>query len=90
MECWGAIKMACDADEQNALAIIASAELKLVSKSIQILYDSQGMKYDVPVFCINEPIFFAEKPSMESNINKEFSVSELKVTSTNKHMYRSR
>ena len=41
------------------------------------------MKYDVPVFCINEPIFFAEKPSMESNINKEFSVSELKVTLNN-------
>lgn len=61
----------------DSIAILAAAELKLVNKTIQILYDSQGMmyaynlghKYDVPIFCINEPISYPEKPSTETGLN---------------------
>ena len=34
--------------------------------------NSIGHKYDVPVFCINEPVSFAEKHSSEMGINNEF------------------
>lgn len=35
--------------------------LKLISKSLQISYDSQGYKYDLPVFIINQPDRFEIK-----------------------------
>ena len=47
---------------ENALAIIQAMGIKLVSDSLQLAYDNKGMKYDVPIFCINPPISFSEKP----------------------------
>ena len=34
------------------------AGIKLIGRSIQMAYDSEGFKYDLPVFVINEPISY--------------------------------
>lgn len=50
------MKNAVESEEKTSLAILAAGGLKLVNKSIQIAYDEGGHKYDVPIFCINDPI----------------------------------
>jgi len=52
---WLALKSACEANDAEAVGFLRAAGLKLVNKSLQMAYDSHGDKYDVPIFCINEP-----------------------------------
>lgn len=59
--------------------MMAAGGLKLVNKSIQIAYDEScnlqfiihiDHKYDVPIFCINDPVVFETVPVHERNIMK--------------------
>ncbi|KAM3137647.1 hypothetical protein pb186bvf_010261 [Paramecium bursaria] len=74
---WAAIRQAVEADEQNAKAILNAVELRLVNQSIQILYDPQGQKYDVPIFCINKPVQFPNKKSFEQNLYMTFEKKQI-------------
>jgi hypothetical protein len=73
-EAWQALKGAVEADDATCLAILQAAELKLVTNSLQLAYDLQGNKYDVPIFCLNNPSSF--------NLPKEkiFNVNDIRVT----------
>jgi len=55
-EIWQAIRSACESDDETAMAILTAVGVKLVNKNLQQAYDSQGNRYDVPIFCINDPI----------------------------------
>ena len=44
----------------------------MLSGSIQMNVDSRGNKYEVPVFCINEPLSFAEETMAEKNLNQNY------------------
>jgi len=45
--------------------------LKLVSKSLQISYDTQGYKYDLPVFIINPPERYEIKNQQAVSYNNQ-------------------
>jgi len=53
---WQALRGACEADEETALAILSAMSIKPINKNLQKAYDSQGFEYDVPIFCINDPV----------------------------------
>jgi hypothetical protein len=42
--------------KEDGCAMLSAQGLKLVNKSLQMSYDDSGNKYDIPVFCINDPI----------------------------------
>ena len=44
-----------------------NAKIKLIDKSLQISYDVEGFKYDLPIFIINEPVGFIEKKKIEKS-----------------------
>eukprot|EP00743_Colponemidia_sp_Colp-15_P001156 GILK01001269.1.p1 GENE.GILK01001269.1~~GILK01001269.1.p1 ORF type:complete len:230 (+),score=34.35 GILK01001269.1:138-827(+) len=54
-EAWQALRAACEADAETALLIVQAAGLTLVNDSLIASYDTLGNRYDIPVFCINEP-----------------------------------
>jgi len=74
VEGWQALRSATEADDATAVAILNAVGLKLVNRSLQMAYDIQGNKYDVPIFCLNTPAGF--------NMPKEkvMNVSEMKVS----------
>lgn len=70
------------------MAILQASDLKLVNNTLQMLYDARGTrsrikslgyKYDVPIFCINEPQQFPEKPLKEQGLNENFSHDEIQL-----------
>jgi len=78
IDAWQALRGACEATEEDAIAILGAMGLKLVNKSLQIAYDSRGYKYDVPIFCINPPV------SYDLPKNKELKKED--VSSSNIHV----
>jgi hypothetical protein len=45
----------------------------MLNNSIQMCVDSRFNKYEVPVFCINEPLSYAHETIAEKNLNYEYS-----------------
>ncbi|CAD8140787.1 unnamed protein product [Paramecium octaurelia] len=61
-EIWQILRSIINEDEETARFLVQEAELKPIKDSLQHVYDKLGQKYDVPIFCINDPIeFSAEK-----------------------------
>lgn len=50
--------MAIEADPGTARTIIEEAGLYLVSGSLQIICDGNAVKYEIPIFVINDPILY--------------------------------
>lgn len=46
---------------ETARFLVQEAELKPIKDSLQHVYDKLGQKYDVPIFCINDPIEFSNE-----------------------------
>lgn len=44
----------------TSLSLLDALGIKRVNRSIQLCYDDEGYKYDVPIFCINEPKAFGD------------------------------
>ena len=44
--------------------------MKLIGRSIQMAYDSEGFKYDLPVFIINEPVSYEIQEVVEDKNQK--------------------
>jgi hypothetical protein len=56
---WKALRLACEAPEgEDGIKAMIAAGLKLINKTLQLAFDKSGHKYDVPVFCINDPSIF--------------------------------
>ena len=51
----------------------------MLSGSIQMNVDARGNKYEVPVFCINEPLSFSGETMAEKNLNNQFEDSPVKI-----------
>eukprot|EP01017_Pseudomicrothorax_dubius_P009376 TRINITY_DN1316_c0_g1_i4.p1 TRINITY_DN1316_c0_g1~~TRINITY_DN1316_c0_g1_i4.p1 ORF type:complete len:243 (+),score=37.22 TRINITY_DN1316_c0_g1_i4:73-801(+) len=58
---WSALRLACELDDGSEMTILANVGLRLVANTLQMAYDSRGYRYDVPIFCINDPIAFEDK-----------------------------
>ena len=67
---WEALKFACEAlDMQTALPVLQAAGIKLLNKTLQMSYDDQNFRYDLPIFLINDPtgyIIQKEEQAFES------------------------
>lgn len=69
-----------DSPEADAVAILTACEIKLVNGSIQLSYDSKNQTYQVPIFCINDPVRFDLPKKDEVNIEKvEEKTLKLKI-----------
>jgi len=44
----------------------------IIKVCILKLFYNLGHKYDIPVFCLNEPLSFPEKDSSENGLNNQF------------------
>ncbi|KAM3129930.1 Ubiquitin domain-containing protein 2 [Paramecium bursaria] len=78
---WHAIRQAVEEKEESqSLIILANADLKLINNSLQLLYNSQGQKFDVPVFMINEPQQFPTVKFCDANIIQNFNEGSFQVT----------
>eukprot|EP00300_Choanocystis_sp_HF-7_P022422 c21682_g1_i1.p2 GENE.c21682_g1_i1~~c21682_g1_i1.p2 ORF type:complete len:108 (+),score=17.26 c21682_g1_i1:107-430(+) len=59
-ECWAALRQAVEAkDRKSANAIIVGAEMTLPTGVLTESYDALGYKYDIPIYCLREPINLA-------------------------------
>ena len=56
-------------DTETVMEVLNACRLKLISKSLQICYDDQGSKYDLPVFILNAPERFEIQKEETSNYN---------------------
>ena len=73
---WDALKSACKvSDLATVNNILNNARMRLIGNSVQLTYDQDGYKYDLPVFVINEPDSFEFDHSSKENIE----IKEIKV-----------
>ena len=47
-------------------------KISMLNGTLQMCVDSRFNKYEVPVFCINDPLTYAEAIIAEKNLNLEF------------------
>jgi hypothetical protein len=78
VETWNALRNACETDEETGLAILMAIEIKLINHNLQLAYDSQGNKYEIPVFCINDPTHF-DLPKKKQLAKEELSGDVIKI-----------
>jgi len=72
---WTALRHSCECYEidDNALAVLKAAGVKCIDKTIQMCYDDNMYKYDIPIFVINDPLEYkindvSKKPFENKNI----------------------
>jgi hypothetical protein len=78
VETWNALRSACETDEETGIAILTAVEIKLINRSLQLAYDSQGNKYEIPIFCINDPTHF-DLPKKKQLTKEELSGETIKI-----------
>jgi hypothetical protein len=78
VETWNALRNSCETDEETGIAILMAIEIKLINRNLQLAYDSQGNKYEIPVFCINDPTHF-DLPKKKQLTKEELSGDMIKV-----------
>ena len=74
---WEALQFACENHDLGAsLPVLQAAGVKLLNKTLQMSYDDQNFRYDLPVFVINDPKdYFATEeknvaPGKELKVNR--------------------
>jgi len=55
--------------EGTGAAILHSVRVTMLNNNIQMCVDSRFNKYEVPIFCINEPSSYAHETIAEKNLN---------------------
>lgn len=60
---WSILKACCEtSNNENIKAFMEASGITSYNKCINLCYDPQGMIYEIPNYCVNEPIVFDEKP----------------------------
>jgi len=78
VETWNALRSACETDQETGVAILTAIEIKLINNNLQLAYDSQGNKYEIPIFCINDPTHF-DLPKKKQLTKEELSGETIKI-----------
>ena len=72
---WEALRFACESDElETSLAFLNAAGVKLLQKTLQMSYDDQNFRYDLPIFVINDPSSFIEEKKSTDFADKQITV----------------
>ena len=75
---WNFLKELCDlpiGEEDNMKAMLEANEITPLKKCINVTYDRAGEVYEIPNYCINEPVSFdlpemhIKKPDKKNNIS---------------------
>lgn len=74
---WEALRFACENSEAlTIIEVLTASGIKLIKKSLQMSYDEDGYRYDLPIFLINEPKAFV----VEEDAKEEIVPLKLKLT----------
>lgn len=80
-ETWTALKFACQENELSTIIeVLKAAGIKLIKKNIQMCYDEELFRYDLPLFLINEPSCYKEDREEKEDIVKADINVTLRVT----------
>ena len=44
------------ADLESAKVILEAADVIIAEPDLSVVYDQKGRKYEIPIFCLSEPI----------------------------------
>lgn len=73
---WSALRFACESSDLGTIVTtLKAANIKLLHKSLQMCYDKDSYRYDVPIFMINDPSSFEEKKAEEVVESKDLNVA---------------
>jgi hypothetical protein len=65
--------------EETGCSILQELRISMLNGSIQMCVDTKFNKYEVPVFCINDPLSYAQETIAEKNLNFAYSDEALQV-----------
>lgn len=65
--------------EDTGNRILQELRIGMLNNNIQMCVDTKFNKYEVPVFCINEPISYAQETIAEKNMNFDYSDENMQV-----------
>mmetsp|Transcript_35944 Transcript_35944/g.40883 ORF Transcript_35944/g.40883 Transcript_35944/m.40883 type:complete len:230 (-) Transcript_35944:536-1225(-) len=77
-EAWMYIKQAIEGDVDTGKTVLDAAGLVMPHNSITLSFDTIGYRYDVPVFCINDPETYVSEERNDS-INSDHDVESMAV-----------
>jgi hypothetical protein len=75
---WVVIKQAIEADHNTAAMLLDAADITVENECMTVLFDRHGIKYEIPIYVINDPIEFTEgkmAPSRRKKERKEEDIS---------------
>ncbi|CAD8048750.1 unnamed protein product [Paramecium primaurelia] len=78
-EIWQILRSIINEEEETARFLVQEAELKPIKDSFQHVYDKFGQKYDVPIFCINDPIEFSNEKFEDRGLIKNYVNETVKL-----------
>ena len=59
---WNALRFACEtADMATSVTMMKAAGIKLICKTLQMSYDTNRIRHDLPLFVINDPTSYVEE-----------------------------
>ncbi|CAK67568.1 unnamed protein product (macronuclear) [Paramecium tetraurelia] len=79
-EIWQILRSIINEDEETARLLVQEAELKPIKDSLQHVYDKLGQKYDVPIFCINDPIEYSNEKFEDRGLIQNYGNDSVKLT----------
>jgi hypothetical protein len=65
--------------EETGFAILQNLRISMLNNNIQMCVDTRFNKYEVPVFCINDPLSYAQETIAEKNLNFDYSDEAIQV-----------
>ena len=72
---WKALQYACESNDiPTIVTTLKAADIKLINRTLQMSYDGQNYRYDVPIFMINDPTSFETTKVEEVVVAKELNV----------------
>lgn len=73
---WDALKFACENEDLGTcLVVLEAAGVKLLNKTLQMSYDDSNLRFDLPIFIINDPTEFLVDKQDHSFATKPIKVS---------------
>ncbi len=77
---WQIIQRACETDNMTAELIFANSGLVCLEGNMKCIVDSNsGAVFNIPNFCINDPLFKKEFLVAETVPEKNLSVSQINI-----------
>lgn len=67
---WQILRGCCETDASTAQQILTNAKLMPVEGSLKLIADIDGNIFNIPNFCINDPLFVKEYKVDDNKVDK--------------------